>query len=153
MYVFDTNSLEALFAIPKKIFPSMWDQYDALIGDGKIISVKEAAKEIERKDGLLAEWAKNHKKIFAAPTAEEAVFVGEIFKVRNFQHSLEQKKQLKGGPHADPFLIAKAKILNWTVVTEEKLKPTAAKIPNICNHFKVKCKNLEEFMEQEGWKF
>jgi hypothetical protein len=153
MYVFDTNSLEALFAIPKKIFPSMWDAYDTLVSDGKIISVKEAAKEIERKDGLLAEWTKNHKKVFVSPEAEEALFVGEIFKVRNFQNSLEQKKQLKGGPHADPFLIAKAKILNCTVVTEEKWKPNAAKIPNICKHFKIDCINLEGFMEKEGWKF
>jgi hypothetical protein len=153
MYIFDVNSLQALFAIPKKIFPSMWDQYDELIVSGKILSVKEAAKEIERKDGLLAEWAKNHKKIFAAPTAEEALFVGEIFKIKNFQNSLEQKKRLKGDPHADPFLIAKAKILKWTVITEEKFKPTAAKIPNICNHFKIDCTNLEGFMGQEKWKF
>lgn len=60
---------------------------------------------------------------------------------------------LKGGAFADPFLIAKAKIMDCTVVTEESFKPTSAKIPNICKHFNVKCINLEGFMELEKWKF
>ena len=40
-----------------------------------------------------------------------------------------------------------------TVVTMESLKPNAARIPNICEHFGVRCMDLEEFMEAEGWKF
>lgn len=131
----------------------MWDKYDGLIKKGSIISVREVAKEIAEGDGLLTEWAKNHKKVFQEPSAEEALFLLEIFKIRNFQQALEQKKRLRGGAFADPFVIAKAKILNCTVVTEEKLKPNAAKIPNICKHFKVDCINLESFMEKEGWKF
>jgi hypothetical protein len=35
----------------------------------------------------------------------------------------------------------------------ELLKPHAAKIPNICQHFTVPCMTLEEFMEAEGWRF
>lgn len=35
----------------------------------------------------------------------------------------------------------------------EQLKPNAAKIPNICQHFKVPCVDLEDFMEQEDWVF
>jgi hypothetical protein len=35
----------------------------------------------------------------------------------------------------------------------ELLKPNAAKIPNICKHFKIPCMTLEEFMEAEGWQF
>jgi hypothetical protein len=35
----------------------------------------------------------------------------------------------------------------------EQLKPNAAKIPNICDHFSVPCFDLEEFMEAEGWEF
>jgi Domain of unknown function (DUF4411) len=39
------------------------------------------------------------------------------------------------------------------VVTIEVLKPNAAKIPNISQHFGVSCLNLEQFMEEEGWIF
>jgi len=38
-------------------------------------------------------------------------------------------------------------------VTMELLRPNAAKIPNICQHFGVACMTLEQFMEAEGWKF
>lgn len=153
MYIFDTNSLIKIFGIPKKVFPSMWKQFDALVKEGSILSVREVSKEIAEGDGLLTDWAKVHKKVFQEPTPEEALFLQEIFKVKHFQQALEQKKRLRGGAFADPFVIAKAKILNATVVTEEKFKPTAAKVPNICKHFKVDCANLEEFMEKEGWKF
>jgi len=30
--------------------------------------------------------------------------------------------------------------------------PTA-KIPNVCDHFKVKCTNVRGFLEMNGWKF
>jgi hypothetical protein len=154
MYVFDMSSLKEIFRIPRRVFPSMWDKFDDLVKDGKIISVREVAKEIANGDGVLTEWAKGHKKVFLEPSTEEALFVADIFKVRNFQNSLNQRKQLKGGPFADPFLIAKAKALSFAVVTQESdKKPGSARIPNICKHFKVDCISLEGFMEKEGWKF
>jgi hypothetical protein len=36
---------------------------------------------------------------------------------------------------------------------EEKFKANAAKIPNICRHFGIRCLTLEEFMEAENWRF
>jgi len=35
----------------------------------------------------------------------------------------------------------------------EQFKDKAAKIPNICRHFDVRCMTLEEFMQAEGWTF
>jgi Domain of unknown function (DUF4411) len=52
-----------------------------------------------------------------------------------------------------PFVIAKAAIDKGVVVTMEQLKPKGAKIPNICDHFKVEWRNLEQFMEEQGWEF
>jgi len=54
---------------------------------------------------------------------------------------------------ADPFLIACAKVRGGTVVTEEGNKPNAAKIPNICGHFRVPCTNVEGFLTASGWRF
>ena len=45
------------------------------------------------------------------------------------------------------------KVKGGTVVTEEKLKPNAAKFPNVCAHFQVPCINLEIFMQTMGWSF
>ncbi|WP_094545731.1 DUF4411 family protein [Petroclostridium xylanilyticum] len=79
--------------------------------------------------------------------------VQDIFKVEHFQVIISGKNLLSGKPVADPFVIAKAKIIDGTVITNEANKPNGAKIPNICERFNVKCINLEQFMEVEGWSF
>ena len=80
-------------------------------------------------------------------------FVSQIFSVPHFQALVPEKSQLDNRPCADPFVIARAKIINGCVVTEEKWKPNAAKIPNVCEHFGIDCTNLQGFMEREGWTF
>jgi len=60
---------------------------------------------------------------------------------------------LKGKPVADPFLIARAKCLDATLVTQEQFRRNGAKIPNVCEHFKVTWTNLEGFMEEQAWRF
>jgi hypothetical protein len=87
------------------------------------------------------------------PTAAEAAFVGRIYAVPHFQQNIERQKLLQGGKIADAFVIARAAVEGRTVVTMEALKPHAVRIPNICDHFKVPCMSLEDFMEAEGWEF
>ena len=72
---------------------------------------------------------------------------------RNFRSMISKQSILKGTPVADPFVIAAAYIRNGQVVTQEGRKPNAAKIPNVCAHFDIKCLNLEGLMEKEGWTF
>ena len=155
MYVFDTSSFRELFHFYPQRFPTLWQDFQALLENGDIISVKEVLREMsvggsEHPD---TKWANHHKHIFKEPSVDEARFLTEIFKVTHFQQSLDKKKILKGGPFADPFVIASAKINCATVVTQEKFKENGTKIPNICDRFGVPCVNLEKFMELEKWKF
>ena len=155
IYIFDTSPLSSLFRnFYRRRFPSLWEKFDALVDNGQILSTREVRREIN--DGAaetLREWAKAHEEVFAVPTAEEAAFVARIFAVPHFQQNIEQKKLLKGGYHADAFVIAKAFVMQGTVVTMEEIRPNAVRIPNICRHFRVPCMSLEEFMEREGWEF
>lgn len=80
-------------------------------------------------------------------------FVSEIFKIQHFQTLISNKARLYGKPVADPFVIAKAKAISGCVVSEERYKENSAKIPNVCEHFKIPCISLEEFMEKENWRF
>ena len=66
---------------------------------------------------------------------------------------MEKKKRLKGGAFADPFIIAKAKINNAIIVTQEKYKENSAKIPNICKEFNIKYVDLEGFLNLEKLQF
>ena len=80
-------------------------------------------------------------------------FVAEIYKVAHFQQNIERQKILQGGKNADPFIIARASVGDYSVVTTENHKPVAVKIPNICEYFNIKWLNLEDFMKSEYWQF
>lgn len=156
MYVFDNNTLSAIFRhYYVDRFPSFWNKFNQYIEDKKIISVKEVRRELEelnRADSL-QNWIKLHTDFFEDPNLEELKFITEIYKIQHFQQNLERKKLIKGGAFADPFLIAKAKIKNYILVTQEKEQPHAVKIPNICKNFDINCIDLEGFLIKENWSF
>lgn len=154
-YVFDTSPLSVLFKnFYRRTFRSLWERFDELVEDGRIVSTREVLREIE--DGAsaaLTEWAGQHAVLFATPTAAEGAFVARIYSVPHFQQNIEQQKLLQGGKHADSFVIAKAAVEGRAVVTMEQVRPNAVKIPNICQHFGVQWLSLEDFMEAEEWEF
>ena len=153
IYVFDSNTLIKIFNhYYRNQFPSFWKIFDEYVTAEKIISVRSVKTELKDGKDSLADFVMENN-IFDIPTNEETEFIAIIFKNTHFQSLIDKKARLKGKEVADPYLIAKAKILNACVVTEEKLKPNAAKIPNVCEKFNVPCINLEEFMKREKWSF
>lgn len=155
MYIFDTNAFSQLFhSYYRGRFPSLWQNFEELIAAGLISSTREVSREIEDdRVKSLREWAKDNQNLFPAPTAAEGFFLTRVFAVRHFQQVIEQKKLLKGGKNADPFVVARAGVAEATVVTMEREPPNGAKIPNICRHFGIPCVTLEGFMEREDWTF
>lgn len=157
IYVFDSSALMHLFDYYyESRFPTLWKRFYQSVESGQVASVREVRNEIDghhNKERRINQWAKKNTGIFTVPTMEEMQFVQEIFKVEHFQVNISRRNLLSGKPVADPFVIAKAKIIDGTVVTNEGNKPHGAKIPNICECFKVKCMNLEKFMEVEDWSF
>lgn len=154
IYIFDSNSLIDLFKhYYLDRFPSLWINFDELILSGSIISVREVSREIEDYGDRLDSWTKSNREFFLLPSTEELDFVREIFDIHHFQSLIRKREQLSGKPVADPFVIAKAKLLDGMVITQETKKPNAAKIPNVCDHFKILYDDLEGFMEKENWTF
>ena len=155
IYVFDTNSFRVLENYYPDRFPSFWEMFDELVAAGRIVSVREARRELEDQStkAHLDRWVERNKRIFLSPSAEETEFVSRIFEVPHFQQLVSNTNVLKGKPVADPFLIAAAESRGGCVVTEESMKKNAAKIPNVCEHFRVHCTNVEGFMERESWTF
>jgi hypothetical protein len=155
IYVFDTSPISTLFKnYYRSIFKSLWLTFDEMVEDGRILSTREVMRELrDYPHDDLHPWLDANRALFPSPTPEEAAVVAEIFKERAFQQNIEQMKLLKGGKLADPFVVARAAVAGAEVVTVEKFKPNAAKIPNICNKFKIPCHSLEEFMQREKWTF
>lgn len=125
------------------------------LGKSGSLSLREVKLELSNHNDpdVIESWAKDNAAIFLIPSPEELLFVQKIFSVSHFQALISKKALLKGTPVADPFVIAAAAVRAGTVVTEERLKPNAAKIPNVCDHFGVNCTNLEGFMNQKNWCF
>ena len=164
IYVFDTSSLRALQHFFPSVFPSIWTDINALVNAQQLISTREVWRELNNQavSADVLNWAKQNKMLFKTPTNDELHFVAEIFKVKHFQGLIDAQARLKGNPVADPFVIVCARVCNGTVVTEEGWNPTtnpitpkpnAAKIPNVCTHFKIPCVNLETFMHRQNWTF
>jgi hypothetical protein len=154
IYVFDTNSFSEMSPYFPDVFPAFWTRFEAAVASGKITSTREVLRELETgAENHILEWCKLNRAIFTTPNIEETQFVAKILAVPHFQQLIGEKQRLRGTPVADPFIIARAGVLGGTVVTEERFRPNAAKIPNVCENFKIPCMKLGDFMRAKGWTF
>lgn len=154
-FVIDTNSLSVLKNYYPATFASLWQELDQLVVSGELVSVEEAYNEsIHLIDSVhMQEWIGQNKSIFSPPTQDEMAAVAEIFEVAHFRQLVREDVLLRGGFVADPWLIARARVVGGCVVTEEKKKPNAAKIPNVCEHFGTDYCNIEGLFERKGWRY
>jgi hypothetical protein len=143
VYVLDTSFIIQLHEnYYRETFATLWEHFDEMLATGQFTSTREVKRELEDQNDAASEWA-----------AEEGKFVASIYAVKHFQQNIETKKILKGGKNADPFVVARAVAVKGTVLTMEQLKPHAAKIPNICEYFKMPCMDMRQFMVAKNWKF
>jgi hypothetical protein len=120
-----------------------------------VISVRETRFELQLRfeKPIIDQLVQHNPGFFEDPSVEELSFISRIYSIPHFRQNLDRKKLLQGGYFADPFVIAKAKIKQAVVVTEEEQPPHGARIPNICQHFGIECVKLEGFLVKEDWKF
>lgn len=154
-YVLDSNSFIVLGHYFPARFPSFWERFNDSVTLGEIISVREVFRELDNLAARdhLRDWINENPSIFLPPGPDETEFVSDIFSNPHFQALVRKKNLLAGTPVADPFVIASAHIRGACVITEEDNKPNAAQIPNVCDHYGIKCTNLEGLMERESWVF
>ena len=150
-YVVDTNVLRTFFDFYfREVSPELYNSFDKMIEDGNLISVREVYNEMNRqhkKDSVTWSELNKIKHIFLEPTNEEEInIIQDIYSNINFRNNIKEINILKGWPVADAFLVAKAKTEKAVLVTNEKFSPNAAKIPNICNKYDVKCIGLQQFL-------
>jgi len=152
-YVIDASALIDLWRpknYSRKVFPSLWRNFEELVASGRLTSVREARRELTRgASDKLADWVKRHSALFTDPGEEE---VNLAVRITARFHGLVDPNKEEG--QADPFLIAKAKLADSTVVTNEgKGGPSKPKIPFVCGELKVRCLDLVGMFEDLGWIF
>jgi len=154
IYVFDSNSFSEMSPYFPDIFPAFWTKFELALANGEILSTREVLLELtDGPQNHILEWCNNNKSIFEVPNNAELEFVNKIFSINHFRQLISNKSILRGTPVADPFVIARAAILSGTVVSEESYKPNASKIPNVCQHFGIRCIKLGDFLRENGWTF
>jgi len=155
LYVFDTSSIRVFSNYYPSTFPAFWENLENCVNEGRILSVREAYRELELQSTKphVDEWANNNRHIFLVPTEQEMLFVARLFQIPHFLQLVSDKAIALGRPVADPFVIASAHERGGSVVTEERNIANAGKIPNVCARFGVDCINVETLMEREGWSF
>ena len=155
IYVMDTNSWRVFGNYYPATFSSFWEQVEQLAARGSLVSCREVASELEIQNIAphIDQWVEDHKRLFSDPTEGEMRWAAEILAVPHFQQLIGEQQRLKGLPVADPWVVARGAALAACVVTEESLKPHAAKIPNVCKHFGVRYTNAEGFLAELGWRF
>lgn len=150
-FIFDSGPFIELKSYPKDVFVTLWGNLEHLIGRGKIISSSEVLREIGNYEDEIGAWAKANKIIFERPTEPEQYLVSEM--LSKYPDMVKKKNILSGKADADPFVIAKAHELGCYLVSTEKFKPNAQKIPNICEKYGVSHLSWFEFLRLMEWKF
>ena len=156
-FVIDASSLIDLNKFnPLDIYEKPWEKLEKLIDDGMLFSSIEVFKELVRKDDMLADWIKKHKKMFKPITKKQTETVSQI--LRKYPSIINVKKENA----ADPWVIALAVELSeqktlvtvkWLVVTEEQKRGNRVRIPLICEDYNIDYLKIFDMFRRKGWKF
>jgi hypothetical protein len=156
-YTIDTSSLLAMMnageKYDKEVFKKLWADFQALCDTGKVVSHVEVYKEIN--DGGVKDqiaWIKSYKRIFQKYNLpnEENVIRNIGSRGGHFVSFLQQQKSKS--VHADPWLVAQAKVENLILITEEA-NNSPKKIPQVCIAVGVKSISILGLIQEEGWSY
>lgn len=139
-------------------FPGFWKWLDAEQAKGHIGSIQPICDELLKGNDELATWIKDRKDSGWFLPVDDIETQQNLAKIASWVMSKPFKEAAKaeflGG--GDPWLIAKAKVLGATVVTQETFDAQSrknVKIPNVCHAFTVPYINTFDLLRQTGATF
>lgn len=150
-FVWDTSALIAAWVerYPIDVIPPLWEKFAAAIDAGEMVAPEEVAVELEKRSKDLLEFLKPHETFFV-PT--DATVIAEATAILAAHPKLVMER--KRAYAADPFVIATAKIIGVTVVTEEgRGSPAKPKITDVCDAYGIAHIGVLDFIRKAGWKF
>lgn len=145
-YVLDTNAfINMQRHHPLDVFGSLWTKVAAIIDNGIVISCDEVLDELSIGDDALKQWAKQRNTAFVSSGAEVQRIVREILQTHPDLVTGSRKSN-----NADPFVIALAKLMNCTLVSDETWSGVGqpVKIPNVCEFHGVRLIKFVDFLRE-----
>lgn len=159
MYLIDTN---ILITAKNSYYPfdfcsGFWAFVQDKLASNDINLTSSVRREILAHDDEIASWVLNLNPTVLDDTAAQiqAIFSGianDVMQGRISQ-SFSQSEKGRFLSGADPLLIATAKHLNYTIVTNEKAVPpnsSKIKIPNVCDYYGVRYITPFEMLRRLG---
>jgi len=149
-YSIDTSSLIQGFRkiFPYEIVPTFWNKHlPSLIDSGELRATEVVRWELEEQDDELLNWVAGFGDLFI--DLDEAV-------QKRVKEILRDHPRLvhRGRSTADPFVIALAETTDGcAVVCEENRKPTAPKMPDVCDARGVRCIRLLDLVRDKGFTY
>lgn len=138
--------------LPTRLFPSLWERFDDLIKSGNIIATEEVLIELERKDDDVHRWALERRQMFVPMYGN--IQQAAISILAKYPRLIDNRKNRSS---ADPFVIALAQAQreDCAVVTYEthSNSPDRPRIPDVCDALGIRCINVSELIQEEGWRF
>ena len=138
-YVIDACSLinaAKNYNMSKNTFRRIWETFDLLVSEGKLVSSSEVLEELMDDD--ISTWGKTHKEAFIPLSYDIQIKAKEI--LAKYPDMI--KISTRGSSNADPFLIATAILEGGIIVTDEG----AGGIPGICSKEGIPCIKLNDFL-------
>lgn len=147
-YIFDTCAWIGAWKerYPIDRFPNLWQKFSQLISSGEIRSVQKVQEEINSPQDLV-DWLKKQKDLYLPRSQEEEDLASKIINSKAGKGLITKRRP----DPADPYVIARAEIEEWTVVTQEGEGGNG--IPAVCQTRGVKCINLIGFFRKQDWEF
>lgn len=134
---------------PPDIFVNFWQQLDASITAAQVRSPDEVLRELERGTDDIAEFLSQRDGLF---TPIDEALIAAVTEVQAECDDLADQEGERN--RADPFVVGLGKVLNGTVVTDERPRRDAnarRRIPDACNQLHVPWRNWFDFLREVGW--
>lgn len=140
------------------ICPGYWEWMDGAVDGCAVRSVSKVYDELVAGNDELAQWIKGRKEdgrfLPITDPATQNAFREIAAAVQGSDYQPPAKAQFLAG--ADPWLVAKARVLGATVVTMERPNPAAKRrvpLPNICIAFGVQWMDTFALLRQHAAAF
>ena len=139
-------------------FPGFWEWLDAEKAKGHLGSIQPVCDELLKGNDDLAAWIKERKDSGWFLPVDDIETQHNLAQIANWVmlHPFKEAAKAEFLGVGDPWLIAKAKVLGATVVTQETFDARSmkkVKIPNVCRAFAVPNINSFDLLRQTGATF
>lgn len=149
-YILESSAFVYLLdQFPKKVMPTIWNNFESLCSSELVVSEREVKRELETElnnsDSL--DWVNSHLSVFKPLTQKEADVLGQFMK-ENIFGIFENSPRLaiRKLPESIPFVIARAKHNQFSIVFRRGSRNEDI-IKTVCRKKNLKLIEVEDFLQ------